>query len=148
MALCFGQNQKNWPRHNLDNYIYKGTSQKDFLISRPCKCHLNYNELRSCMSPMLTGQSAFSDFSLIWLRSWRQFLSFFAILGITWMSEHNMARAKKWQDVVERVRKTRTAEFRRGNAPYPLSLGRDQPLRVVREPTMDFNYFYFVYQTL
>ena len=50
MALCFGQNQKNWPRHNLDNYIYKGTSRTDFLISLPCKCHLNYNELRAIVT--------------------------------------------------------------------------------------------------
>ena len=50
MALCFGQNQKNWPRHNLDNYIYKGTSQTDFLISLLCKCHLIYNELRAIVT--------------------------------------------------------------------------------------------------
>ena len=42
--------KKNWPRHNLDNCIYKGTSQTDFLISLPCKCHLNYNELRAIVT--------------------------------------------------------------------------------------------------
>ena len=47
MAFFFGQNKNIWLCHSLDNYISKGNSQPDFLISLPCKCHLNFRELRS-----------------------------------------------------------------------------------------------------
>jgi len=50
MALCFGQNIKTWPRHGLDNYIFKGTLRPYFLISLPCKCHLKFRELRSIVT--------------------------------------------------------------------------------------------------
>ena len=44
MALCFGWNKKKWLRHGLENYIYKGAPQPDFLISLSCKCHLNFQQ--------------------------------------------------------------------------------------------------------
>ena len=46
-GTLFWQNFKNWPGQDLDNYIFKGTSRPLFLNSPPCKCHLNFHELRA-----------------------------------------------------------------------------------------------------
>jgi len=46
----FWPNKKIWLCHSLDNYISKGNSQPDFLISLPCKCYLNFRELRSIVT--------------------------------------------------------------------------------------------------
>ena len=61
--------KKNWPRHNLDNYIYKGTSRTDFFdipsLQVPFKlqrievnCHAFSRDVpESCKSPTLvTGR--------------------------------------------------------------------------------------------
>ena len=68
-TLFWPKSKKNWPRHNLDNYIYKGTSRTVFFnfpsLQVPFKlqriegnCHAFSRDVpESCKSPNLSNGS-------------------------------------------------------------------------------------------